>query len=296
MIYWLWTKRGFFSEFSMLVLAEIYSDLHNKDIYIDSADSNLGFNNGIHDILETNNKPIKNWLARKISPYKKSYIISFFSKLSLFIQINKWVVLHNEVFENIWSKQFEDNIKVYYGDEYFHVISNYFINAWRVKASILKIVDQIKREIIGDDEYHAIHVRRGDKLNFEAELVNIEKYLENLNFNSVNKLYIATDDFSVIAEVGDYIKKNIKKNIKLVHLCSIEDQGYDQKKHNTKSKIQLTNETIKLITEIEILKNSNSFAGSFTSNIGRVIHLLRKGIKSHSVDIDFTIYYNPYDK
>ena len=54
--------------------------------------------------------------------------------------------------------------------------------------------------------YHAVHIRRGDKLSHEADKHDVNKYLSMLDFSSVKALYVATDDYKVIDEVKGWLK------------------------------------------------------------------------------------------
>ncbi len=136
-------------------------------------------------------------------------------------------------------------------------------------------------------DYIGVHVRRGDKLIKEAEFKEVDKFISLIerNSNVIRNVFISTDDYSVIKEF------RMKRPDWIIHSFTPESsKGHDQASFNNKTKEDIFSEVSLLITEIVIHKNANTYIGTASSNLTKLISLLRNKkettISLDEIDID----------
>ncbi|MFM2476544.1 hypothetical protein [Celerinatantimonas sp. MCCC 1A17872] len=288
-----WTSRGFFSELTILMLAKLYSEITNSNLYVDFSNNNIGSKNlNPYINIDVNELTIPILRRRSYWDHRtiQNKLIDFFVNLYYFNSTG--FMSHDILFKKIWNKNFEkellDNFKI--DREY---ISKYFLSNWILSNNVKKRVKEIEDRNKMPSNYYSFHIRRGDKLKSESNLVNIEKYFQKLNFKEkrLSVIFIATDDIASISEVDNYLKKNkMAKKIKVVTNKNI-GSGHNQSDFNIKSNKFKSELIVDLLAEVEIIRKSSFFVGSYTSNISRYIYLLRNGVDSFSVDNEFSLYY-----
>lgn len=288
MVYWQWTNRGFFSEFNLFMFANFYyKQIKDIDLYADFSKSNLGNVSLDYFFEDSTPQLILNGFSN-IGPYNNgSKLKSYFMTKAFKSLIGKESVTHHEAFSTVWSKDFNDFILK---EGYFDDLSLFFQNKWCFSSVTSSFIENEISTLRLPQEYDAFHIRRGDKLKVEAKLKHISEYVNCLGKQSCKCVFISTDDYDVINEVRDFLPKEID----VKHLCSEFKSGHDQKKFNSMSKESIQKEILNLLTEVEIMRKAKNFVGSYSSNIGVALYLLRSGNRCHSVDIDFTLHYNPY--
>jgi hypothetical protein len=92
-------------------------------------------------------------------------------------------------------------------------------------------------------------------------------------------VFLATDDFSVV----EAFERELEE-YDLFTLCSPNQRGYWQDVHVTQPAWQRDAQTIQLLAEIEILRRSTKFVGTFTSNVGMFIGMSRAGRECYGAD------------
>lgn len=133
----------------------------------------------------------------------------------------------------------------------------------------------------------ALHIRRGDKVagsRKESRIYHADEYLERF-FNqssssttpaNMKHCFVATDDYNVITEVKDALNRY---HIPCT-LWTLTPPGYE-------SSWQARDEILGFLAQIRILVNAKHFVGSFSSNVGGLVALLRGchlGLKEHRGD------------
>lgn len=117
--------------------------------------------------------------------------------------------------------------------------------------------------------YDCIHVRRGDKVHDkykQSDWHHINEYISKLP-NDDTPIFVMTDDYSVVQETDN---KNIFYVVK-PNEHGFHDEWFCRTISKTEYKTQDTN---RLLQELNIARNSRNFVGTYTSNVGRVIKLL----------------------
>lgn len=287
MYYWQWTNRGFFSELSLLMYAKILSECEGQPLLCDFSKSNIG--SDLSDYLSVDISLIQVPIMRGRSVYGRGDIFKSFKDYLIRNYFCSNFVSHDELFRRVWNKDFENKLKNDYGVD-FDKYSRYFIADWVLSPRARDRYEAIKNTIGLRDNYVAVHIRRGDKLLREAKKVRIADYFSYVDLYEYDQIFVATDDYEAYNEV-----KSIYPNIDVVTNASKSSKGHTQAIFNSQSEDSISEDLYDLIAEVEILRCSKYFIGSFTSNIGRYVHILRSGINSSSVDIEFSLYYNPYE-
>lgn len=129
--------------------------------------------------------------------------------------------------------------------------------------------------------YVAMHVRRGDKQR-EVRLPALASYARAVNVLSPKHMpvFVATDDGAVIKPL-----KELLPGRQFYFLGSTPwRKGHLQKQLNRHYLKTNYNEVINLLTEMEILRRAEIFVGTYSSNLGRFVHVLRRGMRSISLD------------
>ena len=204
--------------------------------------------------------------------------------------------------ENYMSSRGDDNkdieeagkVKPWIGKE--HLFDNLYVDrrgALSVMAKYLwshmtpwlrRDVDLVKNKF-QKSPYLGMHIRRGDKLIHEAKKVETEDYMEavidyikskeSLTVDEITSIWVASDDITVVNEV---------RNITSMYFPSVERQ--DVVKEESPGIKEVPTHTSKMdywsfvyiIADIEKLVEADIFVGTFSSNIGRLVAILRDGI------------------
>lgn len=147
-----------------------------------------------------------------------------------------------------------------------------------------------------------LHVRRGDKITTgEASFKHVDVYLKaaveylekestEMNVDDIKSIYVASDDPSVLYEVRNHYM-NFFPNISEESVIFSKHNNPEMKRV-TRSKYQGYLSLVELIADIEKLSDSEVFVGTFSSNIGRLVTVLRefsnkKRESSISVDVNW---------
>ena len=289
---WKWTDRGFFSEFNTYLLAYSFAILSNKEFLILTDKKN--------DILWDKlfkNKHKKYYLKNmKIEVIGESILMQIFNTLRLSLQLKTFVLIPSVVFENTLNEKYKKYLisKKIIPIEH---LNNLFCKIWNLDSGVLSEINANKLRIFEnkkDEKYHAIHVRRGDKLDFEATRVSAKRYLEKLNFSTVHNLYVATDDYQGILEIRAELDAMGYQDISILTLTDKNKDGYRQSEFIDLPEQDKRRDIVNLLTDFEILRSSEIFVGSFSSNVSHIAHIARCGKSSYSVDINFDPTHDPY--
>lgn len=182
--------------------------------------------------------------------------------------------------------------------EYKNIIGEVYKYNEKTKANI----DQYKTtHHLLYKEYDSIRIRRGDKLAAESLYINETKYIEYLLEKNplCKKIFVSTDDYNAFIGITDYVTRN-NLNIELITSCDKNNFGFTTSKHfkdniknginreyvdtvidkinKSKSVDEMNHDekykhTIDLLTDVDILINSNICVLDYQSNISRFVKL-----------------------
>lgn len=138
----------------------------------------------------------------------------------------------------------------------------------------------------------AFHVRRGDKLLHESRLYTGQEYVAKLvqvvpPNTMIHHCFVATDDYVAINEIRVALQ-NAEIN------CQVH--SFTQKDEKSRS------DTLEFIVELSFLIHATYFVGSFNSNVGAMVAILRAchhpggNNYSNSFDVEGSRWYLPQGK
>eukprot|EP00172_Hildenbrandia_rubra_P000494 Plantae.Rhodophyta-Hildenbrandia_rubra.ctg12449.p1 GENE.Plantae.Rhodophyta-Hildenbrandia_rubra.ctg12449~~Plantae.Rhodophyta-Hildenbrandia_rubra.ctg12449.p1 ORF type:complete len:433 (+),score=48.91 Plantae.Rhodophyta-Hildenbrandia_rubra.ctg12449:553-1851(+) len=132
------------------------------------------------------------------------------------------------------------------------------------------------------DQYIGVHIRRGDKEK-EIEPIAVQEYVEAIELLDLKNLtvFVATDDSSVIDEF-----RSLVQNRRVVTLDVEARNGHNQKEWNGKTYKLRKKAVIALLADMVALSRAKFFIGTFSSNLGRAVHLLRTQEPETSISLD----------
>ncbi|CAN0067173.1 unnamed protein product [Pylaiella littoralis] len=175
------------------------------------------------------------------------------------------------------------------------VMVRYFWNnltPW-LEEDIENALDRPEVDVFREKPYVGFHVRRGDKVaEGEAEKVETKEYLsaaaEYLEGQGANgakeirAIWVASTDPNVIKEVRALAREYFPN----VHDEAIvwASGGQDGRKIATHSKFEEYSGFVMLFADLKMLSASRVFVGTFSSNVARLVALLREGVHGHQRD------------
>ncbi|CAM9358386.1 unnamed protein product [Scytosiphon promiscuus] len=162
-----------------------------------------------------------------------------------------------------------------------------------------------------EENFVAIHVRRGDKLRKEASRVEVSVYLQAAALHlwessgdrsgvaSISGIWVSSDDSTVFPEVQALASRyfpNVQAD-KIITI-SFRDDGPD---HPTERRDELSTKSyemtyelyVGLNAELKMMSEADVFIGTFSSNIARFVYLMRdsNGLSRNStVSVDEPVW------
>jgi Alpha-(1,6)-fucosyltransferase N- and catalytic domains len=291
------TGRGFCSEITTTLLARLYCLDKNINFALCSKYWNAAHHQGWEDYFVPFCEEIS---TRELNI---SYLFSCGGlretaarakkKLLLTLQTRRHVLLNYDVWSDIWNHAFVERtfrVPAHSIDgDCFTACQAILDKTWRFNAQTTKFVAS-RRESLGlaNRAYFTVHVRRGDKSS-EAKPINVCDYMrkaEDANRGQLQKCFVMTDDYDVVSELRrDYV------HLEFVSLCLPSARGHAQTAFNSQPPEVRRDETLRLLSELAIAADGAFFVGTFSSNIGRFVALLRGRESTFGVDIPFTMVY-----
>jgi len=247
-------KIGFYSQFFFLCHAYIYAQNNNYDFFIDSSNWAYKSSLGWHDYF--------NSLTEVSYIIKKNYatIINFY---------------HNS---NNRSYDYTVN-------DYIQTINKIYI----LKNSIVNRAQDYINNIIKSD-YTSIYVRRGDKIS-ETKNIDVKDIVNKINIDNSTKLFIQTDDYTVIKEFKlFYPNNNTYYTVPNTSIGSVSGKDYGNNLDNR-------SHTEELLIGTYICSNSKESWTDITSNVSRFIILnQRNKINTYpdNIILDYNKKINPW--
>jgi hypothetical protein len=268
-IFHIGANAGFYSELCNMIFAILYCLKYEYKFILYSKDANFAYKNGWNDFFhpfceETTFFIHKYYNTRNYKPIIRKRHLLLWKTYRFF---NKKTFLTYE----LWDKYFCEDF-----DKAVFDIPNLGIHGDSRKASsiIAKMIYQFNEKTLCEiksytnsislpSKYISMQIRRGDKIT-ECSLCPIDHYFKVANQISNNRnLFILTDDYNVIKEIKDtYLDWQVKT------LTSPDEKGYNHEAFVRISNQIKKQKLIKLFASIEIIRKSQLFIGTYTTNIG----------------------------
>ena len=299
-------NSGFFSEFNNMILAMAYCYVKKIQFNLSSRGANFSFEKGFEDYFQPFCKEDNSSVHLKYNtrPFGLKAIYPIYKKIAYRIGFSRNALTYNKPPLFIKAMQLFGFIPIMTQDVFFEMRELFIINktyefpelsvkgdiselckvmakvAWTFNQHSEKVIEELIKSIDLPENYYSLHVRRGDKIS-EAQIFPIDKYFQKLSDNNILKgnVFISTDDYSIIEMARDRYK-----TFKIFHLCNIDERGYDQLKFANSSNDFIRTSMLKLFASIEIIKKSELFIGTLSSNIGLFLSLSLENKKALFID------------
>lgn len=131
------------------------------------------------------------------------------------------------------------------------------------------------------EQYISIHIRGGDKI-IEHELMSINQYIEKAQLLSSNRnVFVLTDDYRIYNSlIQNFPQWNFYT------LTMSDETGYNHPRFIKSNNDRKKKEMLKVFASIELIKKSEIFIGTFSSNPGMFIGMCMPKDKVFGVDYD----------
>lgn len=155
---------------------------------------------------------------------------------------------------------------------------------WRLNPDTAERVATLTRNTgLARASYVALHVRRGDKRK-EAKLVALLQYARAVRLvaHAGEPVFVATDDGRVLRTL-----RGLLPGHELVALASTKSRrGHLQARQNRIWMKARYDSVVDLLGDVEMMRRARVFVGTFSSNLGRLVHVLRTGDERDSISLD----------
>jgi hypothetical protein len=265
------------------------------------------------------------------------YIYAKFKNLNFMIDSNNWLFKYKLGWEDyfvnidITNASNENNISVSHHQQILecniYSYKYYIKNVYVYNNFVTEKIKLTKDNLLLEENYDSIFIRRGDKLAEESDFISTEKYVDILLSKNPNchTIFVQTDDYNCFLDIKNYIAEK-KLNIKIITLCNENTKGgmiiFNYNKHGIEMALnnheknknyissvinnlrsttpieQLNNteiyeHTLNMLIGIQIVLESNIVICDYSSNVSRFIKLANKNsnnvfdINNPDKDIDW---------
>jgi len=279
---WQLTRRGIGSELLPMVMAMLHAHRHGMAFRLASRGWNLSVRDGWEDWFEPfapSRDPLvlrRGWVKKPTHPLAR--LLSMATDAGLLGPRNSR--LTHDVFGEIWDPALNDRHfsvpELDCDGDLTHVAGVFLRMVWRLKsAAAAEIADLLAPLGLAAGPYATIHVRRGDK-HKEADATDLDVYLDALDSYrpDLKRVFVATDDFSVITDL-----RRLRPGTEWLTMADSGRGGHLQRRFNRNPAAVRRREILEILADIEALRGGNCFIGTWSSNLGRIVGLL-KGMRN----------------
>ncbi|CAM9141048.1 unnamed protein product, partial [Ascophyllum nodosum] len=186
-------------------------------------------------------------------------------------------------------------------------VLNYLHSHWQpwIMRDMQSILDEPAITTVRDGPYISIHVRRGDKLVKEAKAHQVQEYLRmasayiynsteaTISVNDVRGIWVSSDDEEIVSAIKqsfvDFFPNVEPESVVWISGRAFQTTAASEGALPTVSTVMEYGSYVVLFAELEMLSQANVFVGTFTSNVARLIMLMReaKGMpRSSTLSVD----------
>jgi hypothetical protein len=295
LLIWQLTDRGFGSEITTMLLAQLYCLDKGIEFSLCSRYWNAAHRQGWVDYFVPFCKEISA-PGLNVSYLFKSggglnTLTRLRKKMLLALLTGKRILLNYDVWAEIWNASFvERKFKLPalgIDGDCFAACQALLERAWKFNQQTVTSVEAIRKALgLGDDAYFTVHIRRGDKWH-EAKPIEVRNYMakvEEINRSLIRKCFVMSDDYSVVTEL-----RREYPQLDIVSLCEPSECGHVQSAFNLESAEARRDSTLRLLAELDIAKDGAFFVGTFSSSLGRLVAILRGRDCTFGADFPFTM-------
>lgn len=280
LIFHLGKNAGFYSEYNGMILTMLYCLQNKIKFVLYSKDANFGFKNGWTDYFEPFCSETINIIHKYLNirtfetgkvrfadfNFLKWHVkMAVFSALYAAIKPFKSTLFTQDIWAEVWNKNLL-NQNFYFPElgingGFIHACNKLIELTYRFNTDVKKEIFSIIEKTGLPEKYIACHIRRGDK-SIEADLIPVEKYIEELKTLPIKDVFVSTDDYSVYKTLAcNFLQWN------WITLCEEKEAGYNQVSFNYLDAKSKKRAIIRLLAEVNIWSLSDVFIGTETSNL-----------------------------
>lgn len=285
-------EAGIYSELNNMILAIIYCLENEIEFRIYSKDAKFTTNEGWNDFFmpfcRESTNIFHKYFNRRI--HHENKYIKFLLLKKFATAIYKFFVPNTYLTNDFWpefrSKKMEERRYTFptlgVFNEDIQTTSQVIINfVYRFNSKTDLQINNLLDSINLPDQYVGFHIRRGDKVIEINEFSNSFYIKKSIQIcDSINNAFVLTDDYNVIKELNEMFS-----DWNFCTLTNINEKGYEFSKYISKPVDERRRDMIKLFASIEILRKSDFFVGTFSSNPGMFLGMCMEKEKTFGVDL-----------
>lgn len=286
---WQLTDRGFGSEIHYMLLGALYSLEHDYNFMLYSRTWNASACAGWSDYFLGFCDEVDHIALRYACIFRRPRLhwrMAFAVRKAVLTRVLPVpFCFTNEIFPSVRQPEYKQRrfaAGTAAETDLFGACRRILLEIWKHNAATAQAIARIQAPVMQDEtSYCTIHIRRGDKKT-ETPYVPIEKYIETVQAVNarIERVFVMTDDYAVFEQVKEQYSQ-----FDFVTLCPQDRRGHLQSRFNKHTQAQRKMETLLLLTELEIARKGGFFVGTFSSNLGNMVALLRGKETTHSVDL-----------
>jgi hypothetical protein len=261
--------RGFFAEVTTVARAMIYAWVHQRQLVLDSSDFAYRTRDGWTDYFRPFCKEVSEVVPKRICErfrFEMQGDRSPFQKLRGF-----------------------DPERLRFGTLELAgmqpLLRHFMRLIFRLSDESQRQVDRFRQSLDLTGSYVAIHVRRGDKVGDEDVFYPVELYFEDLGRFRDETVFVMSDDYRAVIEVGEYLESHGRAN-RVATLCRPTHTGFSVHKLRRRESFAgddrgmegeedyrqyVFEETNRLLAETLIAASASRFVSTFGSNVGKTV-------------------------
>lgn len=289
LIFHMGCDSGFYSEFNNMVLAMIHCLRSQIRFSMYSADANFGYQDGWQDYFlpfceEVNDKFHHKYNVRSEDPWFWVHGLERWEYL-LWRLRHKHTYLTFDLFckfRQVSYSRGDFSIPQLGLEGDLRAVARQMIDmVYRFNPQTMDEIQKLMQSVDLPDRYVGLHIRGGDKF-VEHEQEQCSVYIKKAEqFSSLREAFVLTDDYGVIETLRqDY------PYWKFHSFTNPAERGYFHSEFQNQKKEDKKRNLIKLFASMEILKDSDLFVGTFSSNPGMFLGMCMERERVYGVDFD----------
>lgn len=283
------SDAGFYSEFNNMVLAVVYCLTNHIKFTLYSSDANFRENEGWNDFFVPFCDEVKDSFHHK---YNIRYVDPFFRYSGIDkLKVLYWRIRHRHIF--LTSDLFYKFRNVEFERAYFELselgiegglreLCKYVIELiYKFNDKTLDEISLLTSQLNLPDRYVGFHIRGGDKY-VEHKLEQCATYISKAELlTDVRKAFVLTDDYAIFKALqADF------PHWEFYTLTRPDERGYFHRDFEKKTNLERKKDLIKLFASMEVLRKSEIFVGTFSSNPGMFLGMCMESDRVHGIDFD----------
>lgn len=291
-VYHIGTGLGFYSEFNNMILCMMSCyqmglnfKLYSKDAFFFDG---LGWNKYFKPFCKEVKSPIHHLINRRDSyilhaGFKSWVHDQIFTILSSIYKLTTGNLLTQDLFfssRTTWFRNsYFDIPELDLKGDLCNTAKTLIDRVYVFNSQYEKRINKAIEELDLPETYIGIHVRGGDKIT-EKDIYPVSRYMEIAEQRtSCRNAFILTDDYKII----EYLKINYK-DWSFYTLTFLDERGYVNDDFKSKSIERREKEMVKVFASVEIIRRSEYFIGTYSSNIGMFLGMVMPHEKIVALD------------